>query len=136
MSVAEHDGPPTAIEALRADHDRLSEEEQNARLDAKVAQDKASAISARRKRIEKAIRLLTDEASKSLTKKSLTELLQTALSKGPIPEQQLRERLESHLKGKGRSISGLGLLMVKLRDQYITDDGRWQLPSDDDAAPK
>lgn len=123
------DGPPTAIEVLKADLEQLAEAEDNARLDAKVAQAKAAAVSAKRKTIEKAIRLLTDSPSEALTKRALEELLRTALAKGPQPEQQLRDRLEAHLKNKGKSISGLGLLMAKVRDRYITNDGHWQLPS-------
>ncbi len=123
-----------AIEALRANLAKLVEAEDDARLDIKVAQSKASRITLKRKQIEKAIRFLTEDATPGLTKKALESLVAKALSQGPMGEDELRSRLESHLKNAGQSTSGLGLLLSKMRKSYADADGRWALPTPDTPA--
>lgn len=130
MSATPPEGiPRTAIDTLKAELDRLADAEESALLDADVAKSKATSIARQRKNVAKAIRLLTGRTTGSLTKKALEDLLNRALSQGPLPEKELRSRLETHLKREDRSINGLGLLMAQIKARYASDDGRWALPT-------
>lgn len=138
MSTIHADGSTavelSALEVLRADLQQLAEAEEEAKLDVKVAQSKATDIATKRKKLERVIRLLSDDASTGITKKAVEELLAKALSKGPVDEAELRTRLETGLKNTKQSTSGLGLILSKLRDSYVTDTGQWALPTPDKTA--
>lgn len=137
MSGTSHtDSPRTVIDALKIELDRLADAEESARLDADVARSKATSIARERKNVAKAMRLLTGTSSESLTKMTLKALLAQALAKGPVEDAALRSRLENHLKAKGQSTSGLGLMMSKLRDSYRNEKGLWSLPTPDSGGPQ
>ena len=121
-------GHSAIVEALHIELDALTEAESKAKEAAAEAKATLDSKRAERRQVERALRMFTNGDADSITKKTLKPLLEQALQKGPVAEQELRNRLETVLKSKGKSTSGLGLILSKLRASYTNDQGQWTLP--------